>query len=94
MKQILLVAGCACLMIVYGLAAKIKYTTFIDQALCKQCLKCVPECPNKAKKVVVKSGKKIVEIDPDLCTQDGVCTTDFKCPNGAIKQVEAKKEKK
>jgi len=95
MKRMLLAVGCACLMVVSGFAAKITYSYYIDQAICKQCLKCIPECPNKAKKVTVKNGKRIVEIDPDLCTQDGVCTTDFKCPQDAIKKIpDTKKSKK
>jgi NAD-dependent dihydropyrimidine dehydrogenase PreA subunit len=93
MKQILLAVSCAFFMAVSVYAGKKLVTYYVDQSLCKQCEKCIPKCPNKAKKVTVKNGKKIVEIDPELCTKDGKCTTDFQCPNDAIKVLETKKKR-
>ena len=92
MKRVILAAVCAFLMVVSVNAKKKLVSYFIDQSACQQCEKCVSQCPNKAKKVRVKNGKRIVEIDPELCTKDGKCTSDFSCPNNAIKVAEEKKK--
>lgn len=49
---------------------------YVDAALCKGCLLCVPACPTKSiipLKAVNKKGYPTVEVDQKSCIGCGVC---------------------
>jgi len=46
---------------------------------CKQCLLCVPVCPDSS---LIVEGSKLTEIDYDHCKGCGVCVK--QCPFGAL----------
>ncbi|MBQ7781374.1 MAG: 4Fe-4S binding protein [Lachnospiraceae bacterium] len=60
-------------------------TPVIDMSKCKQCLLCVPYCPDSC--IPVKNGKR-EEFDYDHCKGCGICVK--ACPFGAITMKEGK----
>ena len=55
---------------------------YVDTKLCKECLKCVQECPKEAIYPLEKlnsKGYKVVGIIGEKCTGCGVCYT--VCPD-------------
>ncbi len=60
-------------------------TPVIDMDKCKQCLLCVPYCPDSC--IPVKNGKR-EEFDYDHCKGCGICVK--ACPFGAITMKEGK----
>ena len=60
-------------------------TPVIDMEKCKQCLVCVPYCPDSC--IPVKNGKR-EEFDYDHCKGCGICVK--ACPFGAITMKEGK----
>lgn len=63
-------------------------TPVLDHEKCKQCLLCVPYCPDSC--IPVKDGKRL-EFDLDHCKGCGICVK--ACPYGAISMVEGKEAK-
>ena len=63
-------------------------TPVLDHEKCKQCLLCVPYCPDSC--IPVKDGKRL-EFDLDHCKGCGICVK--ACPFGAISMVEGKEAK-
>ena len=57
----------------------------LDHEKCKQCLLCVPYCPDSC--IPVKDGKRL-EFDLDHCKGCGICVK--ACPFGAITMREGK----
>ncbi|MCJ7771508.1 MAG: 4Fe-4S binding protein [Desulfobacterales bacterium] len=57
---------------------------YIDKALCKNCLDCIPVCPMGA----IKLQNKEVSIDYEACVECSVCLRFNICEQFAIKQVE------
>ncbi len=60
-------------------------TPVFHEDLCKQCLLCVPYCPDSS--IPVKNGKR-VEFDLKHCKGCGICVK--ACPFGAITMKEGK----
>lgn len=60
-------------------------TPVIDMDKCKQCLLCVPYCPDSC--IPVKNGKR-EDFDYDHCKGCGICVK--ACPFGAITMKEGK----
>ena len=60
-------------------------TPVIDMSKCKQCLLCVPYCPDSC--IPVKNGKR-EEFDYDHCKGCGICVK--ACPFGAITMKDGK----
>lgn len=60
-------------------------TPVIDMSKCKQCLLCVPYCPDSC--IPVKNGKR-EDFDYDHCKGCGICVK--ACPFGAITMKEGK----
>lgn len=58
---------------------------FIEEK-CKQCLLCVPVCPDSS--IPIKDGKRL-DFDFDHCKGCGICAK--VCPFGAIEMKEGKK---
>lgn len=60
-------------------------TPVLDTQKCKQCLLCVPYCPDSS--IPVKEGKRL-DFDYDHCKGCGICVS--ACPFGAITMKEGK----
>lgn len=60
-------------------------TPILDTGKCKQCLLCVPYCPDSS--IPVKDGKRL-DFDYDHCKGCGICVS--ACPFGAITMKEGK----
>lgn len=60
-------------------------TPVLDLDKCKQCLLCVPYCPDSS--IPVKDGKRL-DFDLDHCKGCGICVS--ACPFGAIMMKEGK----
>ena len=60
-------------------------TPVLDHEKCKQCLLCVPYCPDSC--IPVKDGKRL-EVDLGHCKGCGICVK--ACPFGAITMKEGK----
>ena len=60
-------------------------TPVIDFEKCKQCLLCVPYCPDSS--IPVEDGKRL-DFDYDHCKGCGICVK--ACPFGAISMKEGK----
>ena len=55
---------------------------YADEQLCKECLRCVRECPRHALDLSEKrnnNGYRTIRIDQDRCTGCGICYT--VCPD-------------
>lgn len=60
-------------------------TPVFKENLCKQCLLCVPVCPDSS--IPVKDGKRL-DFDYDHCKGCGICVKS--CPFGALEMKEGK----
>lgn len=60
-------------------------TPVLDVEKCRQCLLCVPYCPDSS--IPVKDGKRL-DFDYDHCKGCGICVS--VCPFGAITMKEGK----
>ncbi len=60
---------------------------YIDEEKCKQCLLCVPVCPDSA--IAVKDGRRL-PVDRDHCKGCGICVKN--CPFDAISMKEEERE--